>query len=380
MILRYSIAVPAFFDSNAVERISPWAIKDSDVSCNYEKWYWASERTLNTLRRVCRLWDAYLRRHEHRFVRMDDVVHRVVSIQHLKSTIKISFRNHLGTLCRKCQPECYWPDIQLPGDDTAFEELCWAILRQVELPKIEIIDYALFAFNDFRLPFTAFPNLVTLQALHCSLSLGTLANIMNSLPNLRHCFVVCHWDDSVQSYPQLRNITTLCLNLRHPMPPSNFFKPENWDFPVLRHLWLEISDLDLADDATQSSFWALVKVAGKNLRSLYLPDTIKELELHQDIWSFCPNLELLHSRTIPDLIPPLDHPIRTISVLSSLYVSNSILSFDLPDWMVNRTIQIDRVWPPSFSHPFTVRAPRGKARLEDASGESLWEFYTSRES
>ncbi|PVG04345.1 hypothetical protein CPB86DRAFT_693331, partial [Serendipita vermifera] len=87
IILRYSIAVPDFFDPDIADRIPPWFIYASDW--NDSKQYWDAERIRNILQRVCRSWDAYLRKYEHRFIRMDDVVHRLVPVDRLRAAIRI---------------------------------------------------------------------------------------------------------------------------------------------------------------------------------------------------------------------------------------------------------------------------------------------------
>ncbi|PVF93996.1 hypothetical protein CPB86DRAFT_714178, partial [Serendipita vermifera] len=88
-ILRYSISVPVFLDPDAVERISPWIVNQPDIEWNDERSYWEAERTRNALQRTCRLWDVYLRRYEHRFVRMGDVAHGLGAAQHLKVAVRV---------------------------------------------------------------------------------------------------------------------------------------------------------------------------------------------------------------------------------------------------------------------------------------------------
>ncbi|PVG04349.1 hypothetical protein CPB86DRAFT_693256, partial [Serendipita vermifera] len=90
IILRYAISVPDFFDPDVTDRIPSWIVRISYSDWNNLKQYWATERTRNNLRRVCRSWDSYLcRYYSHRFVSFDDVAHGLVSAQCLRSAIRI---------------------------------------------------------------------------------------------------------------------------------------------------------------------------------------------------------------------------------------------------------------------------------------------------
>ncbi|PVF98528.1 hypothetical protein CPB86DRAFT_705038, partial [Serendipita vermifera] len=89
-ILRYAISVPEFFDPDYwVDRFPPWVIKRRRKLDFGE--YKKAEATLNSLRRVCRRWDQYLRKYAHRFVVMSDVVvHGKVPVQYLRSAMRTS--------------------------------------------------------------------------------------------------------------------------------------------------------------------------------------------------------------------------------------------------------------------------------------------------
>ncbi|PVG04342.1 hypothetical protein CPB86DRAFT_213195 [Serendipita vermifera] len=104
IILRYSISLPDFFDTHITDRIPPWFIYESNW--NDTEQYWDAERTRNNLRRVCSSWDIFLRNFAHRFVSMDDVVHRILPADHLQSAIR-QFLESFPSL-RHAFTGCYW--------------------------------------------------------------------------------------------------------------------------------------------------------------------------------------------------------------------------------------------------------------------------------
>jgi hypothetical protein len=77
-IIRQSISLPAFLEVDHIPEVTnpfiPLAAYQA-IRFDNEKVYWQVERHINVLRRVCKSFDAYLRRFEHRFVRIADVYH-----------------------------------------------------------------------------------------------------------------------------------------------------------------------------------------------------------------------------------------------------------------------------------------------------------------
>ncbi|KIM24531.1 hypothetical protein M408DRAFT_58705, partial [Serendipita vermifera MAFF 305830] len=81
-ILKYAISVPLFFD------IEPMKARGIDQYLSQYP-YWQAERIRNTLRRVCHAWNAFLEPYDHRFIRMDDVLHKLVPLSAIPSAIRI---------------------------------------------------------------------------------------------------------------------------------------------------------------------------------------------------------------------------------------------------------------------------------------------------
>ena len=91
-ILRYVIFVPDFLDPDAYEgMLSTEMWTENNSPLNDERVYGRAERTRNRLRRVAKSWDRYLRRFEHRFVRMLDICCGTVLPEKLKNAVRISF-------------------------------------------------------------------------------------------------------------------------------------------------------------------------------------------------------------------------------------------------------------------------------------------------
>jgi len=70
IILKFSISVPIFFDTDPLETHGVEIIP----RYYYDHEYWESERSRNSLRRVCRAWNDFLQPCDYRFVRLIDVV------------------------------------------------------------------------------------------------------------------------------------------------------------------------------------------------------------------------------------------------------------------------------------------------------------------
>ncbi|KIM24535.1 hypothetical protein M408DRAFT_75819, partial [Serendipita vermifera MAFF 305830] len=81
-ILKYAISVPIFLD------VEPFESREID-QYSYEYPYWQTERIRNTLRRVCQDWNAFLKSYDHRFIQMDDVLHKRVPLAAIPSAIRI---------------------------------------------------------------------------------------------------------------------------------------------------------------------------------------------------------------------------------------------------------------------------------------------------
>jgi hypothetical protein len=374
IILQDVISVPAFLDPDAVETIPPHFATYLDIDWNNEKWYWVAERSRNALRRVCRSWDNHLRKYEHRFIHMVDVVHNFVPVKCLKSAVRVSLGNHNTSFCIQCLQSSYKSLLNFDN----YGQVCWLLIGQVQPLRATILDCGKTRSDTLDIK-VFFPNLVAFQISAPDHYEG-FEDIINSLPNFRHCFSTKHWRYDQDLQITSLSLTTLSFPFVCPFPNVNWFNKKNCHFPALRHLsFTNFHDLWSRSEEYWDSLWALLEVVGKGLRSLYIPDGRGPRDLPEDIWRLCPKLELLYTKFSLKWAPPPEHPLHTISLPTYYMVDRSghFRQPKLPDWPGIRALRINITWdnylwmygqaPKSWNH----------LRLEDAVGISI-EDYTLR--
>jgi hypothetical protein len=373
-ILQDAISVPVFLDADAIENISPHVITDPDLDWNDEKSYWASERTRNSLRRVCKPWDSFLRKYEYRFIHMVDVVHNYVPARCLKSALRVSFGKHNTSSCFKCQKSSYKSLL----DFNNYGQVCWFLIGQVQPLRATMLDCGETRSDPLDIK-VSFPNLVAFQIPAHDHYEG-FEDIINSLPNFRHCFCTKHWRYDKDLQITSSSLTTLSFPFVCPFPNVNWFTNKNCHLPALRHLsFTSFNDSWSDSEDFYESLWALLELVGKGLRSLYIPDGRADRNLLGDIWSLCPKLELLYTNFYSKWAPPPGHPFHTIS-LPAYYMVDRSGHFghpNLPDWPGIRTVRIDLTWKNYLSMYSQAPKSWNHLRLEDAAGISI-EDYTLR--
>ncbi|PVG04340.1 hypothetical protein CPB86DRAFT_213135 [Serendipita vermifera] len=169
IILQYSVLVTDFLDPDHIlDRLPPWVINSRGWSNSTE--YSRTESTINTLRRVCRSWEEYLRPYVHRFVRMPDVVHGFVPAERLRSAMRISLGDHGGSYCSACKPEQFsLVGVAIPEENhhEQYWELCRQIIVHEQPLKTEILDYGLYGRHILEklVSRRTFPRLAHIQAM-----------------------------------------------------------------------------------------------------------------------------------------------------------------------------------------------------------------------
>jgi hypothetical protein len=386
MILRYSISVPDFLDPDeGLDRFPPWVVAERGWSA--DSGYYEAERKRNTLRRVCKSWNEYLERYAHRFVRMSDVIHGIIPLECLRTAIKLSlrFNNHGEGLCKDCKPKQFVPE---PDDHNKwyyrfnYASLHSHILRLERLPRVEILDYG--GYGSSILPEVdlsqVFPNLLRFQAMDGTTKLDGVVKAIQSLPSLRHMYAQPDKDDRVDDKTrQLRssNLTTLYISSCWSKSLLNRLKGTTIPLPALRHLHFQIQ----SKDRDSASWLALLRMVGKELKSLHLPRLFSLNPSSTEIWELCPNLEdLSGSFKLPPPTPPVGHPIHTLGVDMTMLESQQKLENIPPDWPSLRTLRINMPWnfwltPWRQSWDILTQwlASRGLS-MQDARGETLTEY------
>lgn len=386
IILQYSVLVTDFLDPDHIlDRLPPWVINSRGWSNSTE--YSRTESTINTLRRVCRSWEEYLRPYVHRFVRMPDVVHGFVPAERLRSAMRISLGDHGGSYCSACKPEQFsLVGVAIPEENhhEQYWELCRQIIVHEQPLKTEILDYGLYGRHILEklVSRRTFPRLAHIQAMWQTIPTLQIIEIMESLPLFRHMFTLWHWNLHDRLSLESSTLTTLILSFDAPRA----FTEDNIQLPALRHLHIQ-SILYNSPTMDEEPVWlALLKIVGKGLRTFYLTSYEHSVrEVSEEIWSICPKVEdlcLSWQQVIPPP-PPTEHPIHTLGIEGSRITSKIILQEHLPDWPNLRIMRMNTYWYDwwqSDCGPLTSSQLEWlgvRLRLEDARGES-YEEYVSR--
>jgi hypothetical protein len=373
IILQDAISVPVFLDPDAVENIPPHVLTDPKFNWNDEKPYWAAENTRNSLRRVCKSWDSFLRNYEHRFIDLLHIVHNDLPLKHLKSAIRVSFREHDIASCWKCRESFQRSSLNC----YSYMQACWFFIEQVQPIRATILDSGDFDPRLYEFKASYFPDLITLQTSNAQYYEES-AEVVNTIPHLRHCFLVGLWEWEENLQVKSSSITTLSFPLRYPFPRPDWFTNENCSFPALRYLYFDES-YTMRDEREHlwDSIEALLKILGRELRSLYLPNNGTDYNLPENIWDLCPKLELLHTDMALEWAPPPEHPLHIIGLPTYRFFDNLGFSQqpELPDWPVIRAVRFDMIWKSYLSK---YREPPmhwdPDLRLEDAIGVTYDEY------
>jgi hypothetical protein len=374
IILRYSISVPDFFDVNIGDRVPPWCTFDSDW--NNPTLYWASERILNSLRRVCRSWDTYLQHYAHRFVRMDDVVHRLVPVHYLKSAVRVSLGDHKCQFCSMCQLQQQQHRQEIAEAQEAnidYSGLYMQILRQNQPFRATMLDYS-YSENQFVeqtiLP-SAFPNLVVVQVLRYSISAAEVIRFIESCPSFRHSFVSCFWNPGSMAPLKSLILTTLTLSLEFTGSLLKVLTHEDLYLPALRHLYIQPSWSLQGSAHVEPLYFPFLRLTGRELRTLHLPREKGLLgDISGELWNICPKAEHMHlagqKTTVP---PPVDHPVHTVSINWYEIWLGDPLHAHVPDWPRLRTVRLDSTWDGPLTSA-QLENFDSRLHLEDSLGES----------
>ncbi|CCA72225.1 hypothetical protein PIIN_06160 [Serendipita indica DSM 11827] len=277
-ILRFAIYVPIFLE------IDPATVHGAEAIPKYcdDRQYWDTERDKNALQRVCFAWNVYLRRFQHRFVRLADVFHGFVPVESLCRAYRIYAGDCETGACVACWRVDINQEWNIPIHQSDGKEIVWNLeIVEIEIDCENFIDYLC---QDNRL--------ANLSAVVRS---GYQFPKLEQLCNLRfYCGVR---DDMLQ---HSSNITTL-----HVANMTRFF---SHFLPQLRHLSIYLSP------RTSPEFVEWLQDHGSRLLTLSISGGLNALyDIYHSIWTFCPELTTLHLRIRSKwTAPPLNHPIKDL--------------------------------------------------------------------
>lgn len=297
-ILEEIISLPTFLDSeNLSEVINPLSIGvHYDVFLSDTN-YWAVERQRNTLQQVCRSWDAYLRRFEHRYIQMVDIYHGNIPKAALNSAIRVGFGS---CLIPNCSYEAHDPVTVISAmDELPVQIISWDVL----LDDLQGL---------FSVAKTVMPHLriiINEATIDNHVEAAYWTNVVNWFPKLSFLRInglgMIHWPLITAT-----NLTTLSYEGR--IYPFGF-PLETVSLPSLRHLRFVGRTDELVKHIDH--LVRQLEVVGCNLRSLQLGGYgVHWTAVPQEVWRLCPSLERLDSGLSLHYPPPPGHPLNTVSI------------------------------------------------------------------
>lgn len=375
IILRYAISVPVFLDANVLESLPSLEVFNKpQYLWNDQRPYWATERHLTNLRRVCHSWNKYLSQFRHRFVRMRDIWHQTVPLSVLRRAVRV----HLDIKGCSCQDICNQlavrhdvSTIRRFGEPPIFYLKLFEELGRVpwEIVTVEKMDAKM---KIFLKNVQRFPRIKAL-VLNNGASGKVLGAVANRFYTLQHLHGRGYWGaQEIESFHSA-NIVSLSF-----CPQGDLAEnvAAQIYLPSLRHLHV---------DGRLQRVLSMIRRVGSTLKSLSWDQSRYEV-IPQEIWDICPNLERLNIDCQSSSSPPPDHPINTlVTTLFDLPLGGANLKsiqIWFPAWTnVSRMILRSTLWE-NFDRDLLpsqlewMRLCReNKIRLEDMNGHTL-EDYT----
>jgi hypothetical protein len=292
-ILKYAISVPLFFETDPA---SSYGIEFlPKYSCEAE--YWRSERIRNAARRVCSTWNVFLKRYDHRYVHIVDILLGRIPITTIPLAIRLNTgldKNHHQGPLQEEKVALLTDATGIPTDDQNEAVLLWRMeIWDGKYPEEE---------EDFDLIMSRTPHLEAI--VHCAerdfsrfhsypkrirfISTPVPLGMLGMVP-----------EDSLN----FDRLTSLQLELSSPD-----FGNVCWNLPSLRHLtighWSNRSD--------PLAMLRLLEKIGKGLLTFYLTEFFPlERDLPNDFWDMVPVVQRIEISYWGEICPPPpEHPMQ----------------------------------------------------------------------
>lgn len=262
-IISNAIEVPLFFETNPLETHGV----NSLHAYNDELPYWQSEKTRNSLRRVCKTWNTFLKEFDHRFVRLTDVFHGRVPVKAIPIAIRLdtSFdrKCFCHSHCRNWSGDIYTMEIKHQME--ALLKNTALTTKDSDIWRLKILHGGLVNVPAiFALIQECAPNLGSILEWTLPIYYVTSGRLPSRLSTLT---TTLHVSESLPSYNStisLSNLTTCHLKLLKLELPY-----AQWELPALRYLSIQVHSIKTAANA----LWALEKILellGRNLLTLII--------------------------------------------------------------------------------------------------------------
>jgi hypothetical protein len=299
-ILSLLMSIPAFLDPDRLPLLSdPF----SSLHYYHEAPYWTNERLRNTLRRVCKTWDAILHRFQHRYVRLADMYHGHVPNHAIYKAIRI-YCVDCGRLdCPKCFPRAK-KQRNLFRLESSSRKLAVKILGGFLHDDTEMVLEAMDRYD------AAMPHLeVVLNALVVDEKSKNWLSAGRTFQKKKT--IVIDSDASLTSLSFHSTSLTTIIYCNEKQPFS--FPLTRCDLPALRHLRFPAKGKLLGTRVREVI--PILESLGQNLMSLQIGGrSFWPRALPTEIWTLCPKLQRLDSCLLIQHPPPKDHTLSTISI------------------------------------------------------------------
>jgi hypothetical protein len=350
-ILASAIEVPLFFETDPIQTYGPNSLR----AYHYELPYWQSERTRNSLRRVCRAWNTFLKEFDHRFVRLFDVFHGRVSVKAIPMAIRLD-----TSIDHKCYCHSHCRE-RLTNPSPGIKDKMEGLLRHAALTtkdsdiwRLKILYSSVIHVPElFTLIQNRAPNLASILGWTLPIYYATMGHLPSRLFTLTTTLQAIPSLPAYKSTISLSNLTTWHLHLSQLELPY-----AQWELPALRYLNIDVESII----PVANPFRALeniLELVGRNLLTLFIVHPRISADIPDRVWALVPKLEQAQLPCFWTSGPPQSHPLQIIrlSPLTLYEHENGQVFFDDPRNTANIFLPLMRGSSWTFMRKFQVMSP-----------------------
>lgn len=333
-ILTAAIHVPIFFEADPLKICLP----DFYHQYHWQSDYWASERTRNTLRRVCAFWNSILAPYDNRFIQFQDVCSGRIPITALPKAYRID----IGASDKQC--DCRRCSLKSSPSVSAIE-----IQQVVEQTRTLLANTSRWNLQILMERFGSIPFCEFVFPLAPRLAIFIWLKAVDLQVNLPHSLQLFRtWVPSRDAPYQGRFDHVSMLSLHTNMSSYGL---DQFDFPHLRHLAIR--------QATPSLGWIypVLERWGKELITFKLRAFERKVPIPSKVWNLLPKVESMLLPYMWGMEPPIHPSLKVVRLSESPPVMELLpgvsnlssgantarWSLDGHDWSGPR-IQLDKTW------------------------------------
>lgn len=323
-ILRYAISCPVFFEQDPIESFGI----EATITQYYDDGpYYDSERTRNTLQRVCSSWNDYLGYFKYRFLEFSDVFHNRIPYTAMSQARRITIKT---CSCMQCAATVI-------NRDLLAEKVFSAALKSQDKPwAVEILDgeWEQTQWKWLSALQTQAPQLKSIlrqESSYLDTIIGLFPNTIILTSSTPGIFTSPCPPPIISSH-----LTTMSLQL------ADFRDVHLWDLPNLLHFTF------FALDITANDYIAIASALGKNLITFFDSSLAQGEDLPDDIWKLCPRVQHFQTSLGWPAICRIGKCVRCIRVRPALIDEATHLEDAIPLIALKRasvtTLVLDTTW------------------------------------